>query len=36
MVYGVAKAEREPLLFKGLHLVFGDFSRTDVAPALKD
>jgi ribonuclease VapC len=31
MVYGVAKAEREPLLFKG-----DDFSQTDVEPALKD
>ena len=31
MVYGVAKAEREPLLFKG-----DDFSRTDIEPALKD
>jgi uncharacterized protein with PIN domain len=36
MVYGVAKAEREPLLFKGLHLSSGDFSRTDIEPALKD
>jgi len=31
MVYGVAKAEREPLLFKG-----NDFSLTDIEPALKD
>jgi ribonuclease VapC len=31
MVYGVAKAEREPLLFKG-----NDFSKTDIEPALKD
>ena len=31
MVYGVAKAEGEPLLFKG-----NDFSRTDIEPALKD
>jgi ribonuclease VapC len=31
MVYGVAKAEREALLFKG-----NDFSRTDIEPALKD
>ena len=31
MVYGVAKAEREPLLFKG-----SDFSQTDIEPALKD
>ncbi|MEJ0016372.1 MAG: type II toxin-antitoxin system VapC family toxin [Acetobacteraceae bacterium] len=31
MVYGVAKAEREPLLFKG-----NDFAQTDVEPALKD
>jgi ribonuclease VapC len=31
MVYGVAKAEREPLLFKG-----DDFSQTDIEPALKD
>jgi ribonuclease VapC len=30
MVYGVAKAEREPLLFKG-----DDFSQTDIEPALK-
>lgn len=30
MVYGVAKAEREPLLFKG-----NDFSQTDIEPALK-
>jgi uncharacterized protein with PIN domain len=36
MVYGVAKAEREPLLFKGPHLSSGDFSQTDVEPALKD
>jgi uncharacterized protein with PIN domain len=32
----VAKAEREPLLFKGPHLSSGDFSQTDVEPALKD
>lgn len=31
LVYGVAKAEREPLLFKG-----ADFTRTDIEPALKD
>ncbi len=31
MVYGVAKAEREPLLFKG-----SDFAQTDIEPALKD
>ena len=31
MVYGVAKAERAPLLFKG-----NDFSQTDIEPALKD
>ena len=31
MVYGVARHEREPLLFKG-----DDFSRTDIEPALKD
>lgn len=31
MVYGVAKAEREPLLFKG-----NDFTQTDIEPALKD
>ena len=31
LVYGVAKAEREPLLFKGK-----DFAQTDVEPALKD
>ena len=31
MVYGVAKAEREPLLFKG-----DDFAQTDIEPALKD
>jgi ribonuclease VapC len=30
LVYGVAKAEREPLLFKG-----ADFAQTDVEPALK-
>jgi ribonuclease VapC len=30
MVYGVAKAEREPLLFKG-----NDFAQTDIEPALK-
>jgi ribonuclease VapC len=31
MVYGVARHEREPLLFKG-----NDFSQTDIEPALKD
>ncbi len=31
MVDGVAKHEREPLLFKG-----NDFSGTDIEPALKD
>ena len=31
LVYGVAKAEREPLLFKG-----NDFSQTDIEAALKD
>jgi ribonuclease VapC len=31
LVYGVAKAEREPLLFKG-----NDFAQTDIEPALKD
>jgi ribonuclease VapC len=31
VVYGVAKHEREPLLFKG-----DDFSQTDIEPALKD
>jgi ribonuclease VapC len=31
LVYGVAKAEREPLLFKG-----NDFTQTDIEPALKD
>jgi len=31
LVYGVAKSEREPLLFKG-----NDFAQTDVEPALKD
>ena len=30
-VYGAAKHEREPLLFKG-----ADFAQTDVEPALKD
>jgi uncharacterized protein with PIN domain len=30
-VYGVAKVEREPLLFKG-----NDFAQTDIEPALKD
>ena len=30
LVYGVAKHEREPLLFKG-----NDFSHTDIEPALK-
>ena len=29
--YALAKAEREPLLFKG-----NDFSQTDIEPALKD
>ena len=36
MVYGAAKAEREPLLFKGPHLSSGNFSRTYLEPALKD
>ncbi len=31
LVYGVAKAVREPLLFKG-----NDFAQTDIEPALKD
>jgi ribonuclease VapC len=31
MIYGVAKAEHEPLLFKG-----NDFAQTDIEPALKD
>ncbi len=31
LVYGVARHEREPLLFKG-----DDFSKTDIEPALKD
>jgi ribonuclease VapC len=31
VAYGVAKHEREPLLFKG-----NDFSQTDIEPALKD
>ena len=31
MVYGVARHEREPLLFKG-----NDFIHTDIEPALKD
>jgi ribonuclease VapC len=31
MVYGVAKVEREPLLYKGT-----DFSLTDIEPALRD
>jgi len=31
MVYGVARHEREPLLFKG-----DDFAQTDIEPALKD
>ena len=31
LVYGVAKVEGEPLLFKG-----NDFSQTDIEPALKD
>lgn len=30
LVYGVAKAEQEPLLFKG-----NDFAQTDIEPALK-
>jgi ribonuclease VapC len=30
LVYGVAKAEQEPLLFKGT-----DFTQTDIDPALK-
>lgn len=30
MAYGVARAEREPLLFKG-----NDFPQTDIEPALK-
>ncbi len=30
LVYGVAKHERQPLLFKG-----DDFSQTDIEPALK-
>ena len=30
LVYGVAKAEQEPLLFKGT-----DFAQTDIEPALK-
>jgi ribonuclease VapC len=36
LVYGVAKAERQPLLYKGAHLSSGDFSQTDIEPALKD
>jgi len=31
LVYGVAKVEHEPLLFKG-----NDFTQTDLEPALKD
>jgi ribonuclease VapC len=31
LVYGMAKAEREPLLFKG-----NDFTQTDIESALKD
>ena len=31
MAYGYATVERRPLLFKG-----GDFSLTDIEPALKD
>jgi len=31
MVYGVARHERQPLLFKG-----NDFAHTDIEPALKD
>jgi ribonuclease VapC len=31
LVYGIAKAEREPPLFKG-----NDFAQTDVEPALRD
>jgi ribonuclease VapC len=31
LVYGVARSEGEPLLFKG-----GDFAQTDIEPALKD
>jgi ribonuclease VapC len=31
LVYGVARSEREPLLFKG-----NDFAQTDVEPALRD
>ena len=31
MVYGVARHEREPLLFKG-----DDFARTDIEPVLRD
>ena len=31
MVYGVARHEREPLLFKS-----GDFARTDIEPVLRD
>ena len=30
LVYGVAKAEREPLQFNG-----NDFAQTDIEPALK-
>ena len=30
LAYGFAKAEREPLLFKG-----SDFPRTDIEPALR-
>ncbi len=31
LIYGVAKSEGEPLLFKG-----ADFAQTDIEPALKD
>jgi ribonuclease VapC len=31
LVYGIAKHERDPLLFKG-----NDFGHTDIEPALKD
>jgi uncharacterized protein with PIN domain len=36
LAYSVAKAQREPLLFKGAHLSSGDFSRMDIEAALKD
>jgi hypothetical protein len=36
MVYGVAKAEREPLLSKGPHLSSGELLRADIELALKD